>query len=224
MSDSPAQEWVLKQVQAHGLDPLLFALVIVGGAGFVAGCTLGWWLTQKKTRREIEKLTLENQKTSGEIVKDLAAHRDKFISERETLNLSLGEMREVLLAFKDGCKNALELRAYRDQMCSIYSNRYLPAITTYSESIAAQATRLEARVRAKTELIPGLKMTCSFLEMVNIEAMLAKCDSAAFKLRRDPRDGLFERVTALLPWWCLRLRWQVHKLKLRTDRHLRKED
>ena len=224
MSDNPAQDWVIRQVQAHGLEPVLFALVIVGGAGFVAGASIVWWRNQKKTEVETQKLGLENKKTAGEIMKHLADNRAVFVSERQLFDLSLGQMRDSLLADKDGKKTPTELRSSRDEMCSIYSNRYLPALVTYSECIAAEATQVDARVRAQTELMPGLKTMCRFLDVVNMEAMLKKCESAAFKLRRESRDGLFERVAALIPWWRFRLHWQVHKLRSRTNPHLRSDD
>jgi hypothetical protein len=224
VSDGKAEEWVLKQVQDRGLEPILFALVIVGGVGFAAGAVLGWWLTQKKTRREIEKIKLENRKASGDIVKELASLREKFIKERELVDLSIMQMRDTLLDEKDGKKTQIDLRACRDQMCSIYVNRYLPAITTYAESIAALCTQPDARVRATTELIPGLRTMCGFLSMLNMEEMLNRCGSTAFKLRREPRDGLFLRVSALLPLRCFRQRWQIRKLRKKTDTHLRQND
>src|SRR5690349_23184032 len=137
------------------MEGVLFALVIIAGVGFAVGYAAGWWLTQKKTGREIEKLKLDIRQASGAIVKDLASLRKEFNAERELLDLSLRDMREALLAEKGGKADQSDLRTCRDQMCSIYVNHYLPAITTYAESIAVLCGQPETRVRAKSELIPG---------------------------------------------------------------------
>ena len=220
MSDK-SEEWVIKQIQDYGLESVVFTLVAIGAVGFISGYAVGWWLTQKKTRSEIEKLKLENRKASGEILEKLTALRDDFFANRELVDLALRNMGEALREYNAGTKTKADIRACREEMCSVYQNRYLPKLTTYAESIAACCRQPDARIRAKTELIVGIKTMCRFLEMANLDEMLNKCDSTAFKLSRESRDGLFERVMVLIPKWCFKLRKQVCQLRNKTDIHLR---
>jgi len=217
-----AEEWVIKQIQDYGLEQVGFAVLAVIGLGFISGCGVGWFLTQRKTRKEIEQLRLANLKASGELVKDLAALRRDFITERELVDLSFRNMGEALRSFNAGKLSAIELRTCRDEMCSIYQNRYLPAFITYAESIAAVCEQPDTRVRAKTELITGLKTMCRFLEMVNLDDLLKKCAAAPFQLRTESRDGVFERVKVLVPWWHIQLLWQLYQLRNKTEPYLRR--
>jgi hypothetical protein len=224
VSDSKSEEWVLKQIEDHGLGPILFAAVIFGGAGFVAGYVVSWFHAQRKAQHEIEKIKLELRKASGDITKELASLRKEFIQERELVDLSLREIHQALIVEKEGKKNPAELRTCYDQMCSIYVNRYLPALTVYVESIAVLCTQPDSKVRAVTEIIPGLKTMCRFLDMANLEQMLSKCGSSGFKLRKESRDGLFMKVRILVPWRSFRLRWQLYNLRTKTAKHLRVDD
>jgi len=218
VSDSPLTEWALDQIKKHGAEPLL-------GIGFACvgvGYLIGWAVTLRKTTVQIEKLKEEARKASGENTEKLAQMRATALGKRQNLDMAQQTMRDALIANNGGSPNVQALRMCRDEMCNIYANDYLPALTAYLELIPRLVDEGESLIRAKSELIPGLETICLFLEMVNHEGMLRKINgSERYKVNRDRNDGLLLRVKTLIPWWRLKLRWKIMNVQKRINHHLR---
>jgi hypothetical protein len=218
VSDATTQ-WAIKQIQDHGLETVAFTLLVVILAAFGIGYLIGWALTIRKARIEIDRAKAEARKASGENFDRLAALRDKSNDERENVKLAMGTLRDAL----NSNKPPEHLITCRDEMCNLYDADYLPAVTHYTEMIAILVDRKESLHRAKTELIPGLKTMCSFVQMMNMEKMLERTKGKPILLRREVRDGFLDRVDALIPWWHFKLRWELRKIRKKTDSYLRKE-
>jgi hypothetical protein len=211
----PLTDWGLKQVEEHGLQEHAFALLLFSLVGFA----LGWFTNVLKTRREIQKLKAEIRSANGANLEKLATLREKSNSKRETLNLAMTALRDGIA---DGKKTPTEIQALRDEMCNIYHVEYIPSVSNYVEMIPALVEKQECFIRAKTELIPGLQMTCAFLKMVNMEEMLAKSDtSCRFLVRKEARDGFLDRVYVLVPWWRIRVRRKLGAIRKETDKYVR---
>lgn len=218
MSDSPLTEYCLEKVKANGWEVFLwFGLAAIG-----FGYALGWVFTVIKKNAQIAQIREDARKTSGDNIAKLAQMREAANSKNQVLDMARQNMRDALLASKEGANNIDKLRSCREEMCSIYANEYLPALTNYLELIPRLVDRKEAMIRAQTELIPGLDTICVFLDMVNMSEMLAKIPgSGPYKLQRARRDGLFVRVKTLIPLWRIDLRWKVQTIRKRTDKFLR---
>ena len=176
-----------------------------------------------KKNAQIAQLREDTRKASGDNVAKLAEARDAVISKQQVLDMAQQNMRDALLANKEGANNVDKLRSCRDEMCSIYSTDYLPVLTNYLELIPRLVDKKEALIRAQTELIPRLDSMCGFLDMLNMKEMLAKIPgSQPYKLQRDRREVLFLRVKALVPLWRIGLRLRVHNIRKRTDKYLRR--
>jgi hypothetical protein len=218
VSDSPLTEFCLEQVRANGWE----VFVWIGLAGVGIGGVIGWGLTARIKNAQIAKIREDARKASGDNMAKLAQMRDAANSKQQVLDMAKQNMRDALLAGKRGANNVDQLRSCRDEMCNIYANDYLPALTDYLELIPRLVDRQEATIRAQTELIPGLNTICSFLDMVNMREMIAKIPgSQPYKLDRARRDGLFVRVKVLVPLWRIDLRSKIQKIRKRTDQYLR---
>lgn len=218
MSDSPLTDWCLRQVETNGWEPFLW----IGLGGVAVGGVIGWGLAAMKKNAEIAQIREDARRASGENIAKLAQMRDTANSKQQVLDMAQQNMRDALLANKQGVNNVDKLRVCRDELCSVYSNDYLPALTNYLELIPRLVDKKEAMIRAQTELIPRLETICVFLDMVNMKEMLAKIPaSQPYKLQQARRDGLFVRVKALVPRWRIDLRLKIHKIRKRTDKYLR---
>lgn len=193
------------------------------GLGCVGvGYLIGWAVTLKKTKVQIQKLKEEARKASGENIEKLAQMRAAALDKRQNLDMAQQTMRDALLANKAGSANVEELRRCRDEMCNIYANDYLPALNAYLELIPRLVDEKEALVRAKSELIPGLETICIFLEMVNNDGMIRKIDgSQRYKVNKDRNNGLLLRVRTLVPWWQLKLRLEIRNVEKIILHHVR---
>lgn len=218
MSDSPLTDWALDQIKKHGAEPLLGIGLGCVGVGYL----IGWAVTLKKTKVQIQKLKEEARKASGENIEKLAQMRAAALDKRQNLDMAQQTMRDALLANKAGSANVEELRRCRDEMCNIYANDYLPALNAYLELIPRLVDEKEALVRAKSELIPGLETICIFLEMVNNDGMIRKIDgSQRYKVNKDRNNGLLLRVRTLVPWWQLKLRLEIRNVEKIILHHVR---
>lgn len=213
----PATDWVIKQIQDYGLEPLAFGAVILVGLAFAIGSVFGWKISIGKAKAEIKKLRAEAMKASGENIEKLAGLREKSNSAGESVKLAMLSLRDSLTANK----SPEHLRTCRDEMCNLYDVNYLPAVSKYTEMISTLVDPHECLQRAKTELIPGLKTMCSFLCMMNLPKMLEKTGGERFLLRREVRDGFLDRVYALIPRRYFKLRWQLKRIRKETDQFLR---
>lgn len=218
MSDSPLTDWCLREVETNGWESFLW----VGLAGVAIGSVIGWGLTAIKKNAQIAQIREDTRKASGDNIAKLAQMRDTANSNQQVLDMARQNMRDALIANKGGANNVDKLRSCRDEMCSIYSNDYLPSLTNYLELIPRLVDKKEAVIRAQTELIPRLDTICGFLDMVNMKEMLAKIPaSQPYKLQRARRDGLFVRIKSLVPLWRIDLRLKIHKTRKETDKYLR---
>lgn len=218
MSDSPLTDWALDQIKKHGAEPLLAIGLGCVGVGYL----IGWAVTLKKTKVQIQKLQEEARKASGENIEKLAQMRAAALDKRQNLDMAQQTMRDALLTNRAGSANVDELRRCRDEMCNIYANDYLPALNDYLELIPRLVDEKEALVRAKSELIPGLETICIFLEMVNNDGMIRKIDgSQRYKVNQARNEGLLLRVITLVPWWNLKLRCKIGNVRKRIKHHVR---
>jgi len=171
---------------------------------------------------QIAKIQEEARKGSGDNIEKLAQKRATANSKSQDLDMARRNMIEALRENKAGADNTAKLRSCREELCNVYQNDYLPATNDYVELIPCLVDKKEARIRAETELLPGLNTVCVFLEIVNMAEMLSKIpNSQLYKLNKARRDGLLLRVKTLVPWWCVKLRWKLKKVRKRTDPHLR---
>lgn len=208
----------MDQIKKHGAEPLLGIGLGCVGVGYL----IGWAVTLKKTKVQIQKLKEEARKASGENIEKLAQMRAAALDKRQNLDMAQQTMRDALLANKAGSANVEELRRCRDEMCNIYANDYLPALNAYLELIPRLVDEKEALVRAKSELIPGLETICIFLEMVNNDGMIRKIDgSQRYKVNKDRNNGLLLRVRTLVPWWQLKLRLEIRNVEKIILHHVR---
>jgi len=218
VSDSPLTDWALDQIKKHGAEPLLAIGLGCVGVGYL----IGWAVTLKKTKVQIQKLQEEARKASGENIEKLAQMRAAALDKRQNLDMAQQTMRDALLTNRAGSANVDELRRCRDEMCNIYANDYLPALNDYLELIPRLVDEKEALVRAKSELIPGLETICIFLEMVNNDGMIRKIDgSQRYKVNQARNEGLLLRVITLVPWWNLKLRCKIGNVRKRIKHHVR---
>ena len=219
MSDSPLTEWALQQVKAHGAEPYLIGGFFIVGAAF----GVGWVVSFAKNKAEIKKLGAEARKASAENLEKLTQLRVAAKDKRQTLDLTYSGLRDALSAEKTGQGTVAKIETCRDEACSAYENGYLPALISYLEMIPCLANKKEMRIRAAVEVVPDLDSICGFLELVNNSDLLAKIPAAKpYKLNVARRDGFLLRVKTLIPFWCLRQRWKVWKIRNRTKPYLRK--
>lgn len=152
----------------------------------------------------------------------LLESRKEFLSAKETFNMSLVTMRDMITAFKARNKSESEMRAYFDEMCRLYENLYLSTLTAYVEKIPALVAKADACDRVKNEIMPALKVMKSFLEVAN-KLMPDVLPGAKFLIRKEARDGVFELVHKCIPWSKRALRGELKQIKARTDEYLRVE-
>lgn len=209
----PLAEWVVKQVEDHGLGPLAFSVGIAVAAAFGVGYFIGWRLT-------IRKASAEAAKAWGENFEKLADLRRKSNRAMESVNIAMIDMRKAI----DAKQHSDVLRDRRDEMCRLYSAEYMPAFTDYAEMIPQLVNRKECFHRVKAELIPGLQTMCNFLKMVNCQKMMEATEKkgAVFLVRREARDGFLDRVRDLIPICSVKVRREIKKIRKETDRFLRK--
>jgi hypothetical protein len=214
----PIANWVIKQVQEHGLDRFAFAGIIILGASFGMGYFVGWRLTIKKAEIDIDKAKAEAAKAWGENFETLARLREKSNRELENVNIAMISMRNAITEEQP----ADRLRSCRDEMCNVYNTNYLSAFTDYTEMIPRLVDRKECFHRVKTELIPGLLTMCAFLKMANNAKMLEKTGGSILHIRREARDGFLDRVCDLIPLRSIRVRAQIRRIRKQTDPYLRR--
>jgi hypothetical protein len=218
MSDFDLKSWLITQIEGHGLGELAFAVAIIGGAFAAVGYVVGWRVTIRKAQGEIEKIKVEGRKAAGENFEKLAKLRQVSNQKRETLNLAMGNMRDAILTQA----KVEHLRNCRDEMCNLYASDYLPALGDYVEMIPTLVGKQECLHRAKTELVPGLQTMCSFLEMVNVKVLMEKIPgSSRLLIRREVRDGILDRIYALVPWYRFGVKRRLISIRERTDHYLR---
>lgn len=214
-------QFTINQAKVYGLEEHLFAVLIIFLLGGAFGGILGWLAAHRKMRAETEKLKQEALKATGENFEKLSQLRDKNRSDQESLDLSLVSLRDALSIKGHKKRNGDGLRSCRDEVCNIYANSYLPSLINYVEQIPCLVPSREARLRAKTELVPRLETILKVLKMVNMEVMLQKSGSMPLKLHPERWSGLLNRTKALVPLWSISLRWKIRKINQEAKQYLR---
>ena len=210
-----AQKWVIKQIEDHGLTVVVLSLAppLLICAGII-------WYWGKRVG--IKGATLDNRKKQAELTTGLAAHRKRFESAKESLNIAMGSTRAAIDDMKTGRKSPEQLRMHRDEMCRMYEHDYFPALCDYLDQIWAVETAASAASRMESELLPALKFMCRFLDAIN-KPMLDHIPGIRFQLRKETRDGLLDKVKKCVPLFDRELRNALEEIEKRTDAYIRVE-
>lgn len=217
MNDDSIQNWGLKQIHARGWDDYFWWVIIGVGIGYI----IGWRVHLKKTRAESSEITERTRAASAENWTKLETLRKSVISKGQVLDMTQQNMRNALLANKEGANNTDALRMCRDEMCNIFQNEYLPALSGYAEMINRLVDSKEALFRAKSELIPDLESIVTFFNMVNLPAMIEKIPaSKPYLTRKATRDSLLLRIETMVPPRCCFLRLKIWRIRCQTKVHL----
>ena len=177
-----------------------------GGAAI--GSIIGWLLKHLKMKKEIEKLTLENVFKKMEIIEKIQSKKDIFTQNGETLSLMIDE---CILGLQS--RNIENLKKLRDDINHFYFYSYIEAFTKYFEtfSVGYSYEKKERKHFINEALIPFLKVTDSFLQVVNLEVMLNYANFSKITISKETIQFIYRFSFQNLSFWDVTTKRVVKK-------------
>jgi hypothetical protein len=218
MSVDPWTDAAIKELQSRGLSHFVWmgGFVIIGWTAVTIAIT--WFLGQRLTLSKLRQAGVETRLKSGDVLDRIENSRIELSSQNESFSLLLRDFSDALRP-----KRKKALKAIREEICRLHSKDFVDRLRRYVEDCKTYLTKSDARDRMLIDVLPALRTSLRFAEVVNHEKILKMLNGASpYRFDRTSMTVFLRRIRKSLPIFAVKARWQLFRVKWKFRPHYRK--
>jgi len=162
--------------------------------GTVFGSIIGWWLKHFRVKVEIKKLKSEIDQLNLENVVKIMEITDKVIIKRNDFNDKGKELERLLQDCFDSIteRNLDKFKLSREATNRFYFHTYYSSFTDYFDIFSSAKTNdsTERKHFVEEKVVPFLRTTNNFLEVVNLESLINRANLTKIRITKETMQYL----------------------------------